>query len=255
MQILEVMKVEHVLCEIPKQLCGHWFYRGVRSDQYDLIPSIGRQNAYTSIADILKRNEYETSMLEEFKSRSRFIAQCSPQDDWEWLALAQHHRMPTRLLDWSTSMLVALYFATEKELKADGTYSSYSSDKCALYMAHAKELIPHNEVCEDPLTCGAVGLIATPHVTTRMSAQSGVFSAQTNPSMPFNQEFENGSDKCVVKIVIPAYVREELHKLLLRFGVRQANIYPDLDGLSSEIRQKHETGCTIRSGAITVSSP
>ncbi len=184
-------------------------------------------------------------MLEDFKARSRALVDCAPANDWEWLALAQHHRLPTRLLDWSSSQLTALYFACEKEVKPDGTFAEYKDDACSLYLLHSKELIPASDVCADPLNCNQKGIVATAQVTVRMTGQSGLFSIQEDPYRPFDEQFEVPAEqKWIAKYVIPAFVREDLFKILHRLGIRPASIYPDLDGLSNEIRQKQEFGCS-----------
>lgn len=256
MNEIRVQNTESLLCAIPRQLqCGHWFFRGVRSTDHRLIPSISRQALIRNAANEKARRNREASMLEDFKSRSRSLVDCEPQDDWEWLALAQHHRLPTRLLDWSTSMLTALYFASEKELKDDGSFEEYKYDACALYMAHCKEMTDVKSICESPLECSEVGLVATPQVTSRMTGQSGLFSIQPDPEKPFDEQFEPANQtNQITKIVIPAYVREDLFNILHRVGIRKASIFPDMEGLTAEIRQKNEMGCSTI-GRITLTPP
>jgi FRG domain len=242
---IRVPNAEYLLCQLPRQLaCGHFYWRGVKSAMYPLVPSIGRQASLLKV-DVNTRATRERSMLEDFKARSRALVECAPENDWEWLALAQHHRLPTRLLDWSSSQLTALYFACEKEVKHDGTFAEYQDDTCGLYLCHSKELIPARDVCSDPLQCAQKGIVATAQVTVRMTGQSGLFSIQEDPYVPFDQQFENASEqKWITKFVIPAFVREDVFKILHRLGIRPASIYPDLDGLSNEIRQKQEFGCS-----------
>lgn len=252
MNEIRTPNVEWLLSGLPQQLeCGHYFFRGVRDASYSLLPAVGRQSWYQSLNKD-ERIARERSILDEFKNRSLGISGNHHENDWNCLALAQHHRLPTRLLDWSTSLLVALYFACERELKHDGTLAYYRSDACAVYLAHAKETISRTAICDDPIECDRVGFIATPQVTPRLVTQRGVFSIQPDPSIPFDKAFEDPSQNFkVTKVVIPSNVREKLFITLYRLGVRPASIYPDLDGLSAELCQMQELGCAQLEKIIT----
>jgi len=55
-----------------------------------------------------------------------------PKDEWDWIFLMQHYRAPTRLLDWSESPLVALYFALVDKLQEDSDGALWCMDPIAL---------------------------------------------------------------------------------------------------------------------------
>ena len=100
---------------------GQWVFRGHSNTAHSLTPSVGR----TSQQD---HEKYEKSLFTMFRREAREYVD-PPPSDWEWLALAQHHGLPTRLLDWSTNPLVALYFAEEKCDDCDGTYYALKAPK------------------------------------------------------------------------------------------------------------------------------
>lgn len=79
-------------------------YRGVKAAEYELIPSVGRLRTFKGESFSLRD---ERHMLDTFKREAIPYLAVRPANEWEWLAIAQHHGLPTRLLDWTRNPLAA----------------------------------------------------------------------------------------------------------------------------------------------------
>jgi hypothetical protein len=86
---------------------GIWF-RGQANAKWDLVPAIFRRPDFD-----------ESSMFHHFQIRAPEY-RSSHRSVFDWLCLMQHYNLPTRLLDWSESVLVALFFAAQGSGKIDG---------------------------------------------------------------------------------------------------------------------------------------
>ena len=99
-----VSKIEKIRNEKHKII----LFRG-QSKDLNLLPSIAKENPKNDTTNV------EREMLEELKRRSQLLITRNIKTDLEWLVFAQHFGLKTRLLDWSSNPLTALWFSCKNE--------------------------------------------------------------------------------------------------------------------------------------------
>lgn len=189
-------------------------FRGVRdASGHKLITRLGRMKIKPG-RDLMKE---EANVLRLFKDQARpYLAQ-PPSSEWEWLALAQHHGLPTRLLDWTRNPLVAAYFAVEDEFEGNSAIYAYDNN-----------VFINTEKHPNPRDVVKVSKYIPAHISRRITAQAGLFTIHPNPK----KEFVDGS---ISKMEIAENARREIKRALNTYGINRSTLFPDLDGLSRHI--------------------
>ena len=96
-----------------------WVFRGHSHSDWRLTPKAARADHGHST---------DRGYFEGWKRLAHQFTEVTPADDWDWLAVAQHHGLATRLLDWTYNPLVAAYFASETPVDAPGVIYAYRSE-------------------------------------------------------------------------------------------------------------------------------
>lgn len=209
----QIQSVADLLGVLRGPSAGTAIYRGVKSVDHQLIPTIGRRRKGDKPLSISS----EKYILKLFKQRSRPHLAHHPADEWEWLAVAQHHGLPTRLLDWTRNPLVAAYFAVAECHEGDSAIYSFQSTSYLQLDKHT-----------DPFKVSRIARVIPSHVSTRISVQAGLFTVHPEPSTPF-------SSPSVKKLIVPKTSRRSLKRELSKLGVDRASLFPDLDGIARHI--------------------
>ena len=188
-------------------------FRGQRRVDWPILTSVGRL-----IPDGDVSFDYmEERLLKLFKETALPYAPYEPKNDWEWLALGQHHGLPTRLLDWTYNPLVATFFAVEDESESDSVVYVFWGGRT---MTLEKD--------PSPLTVESVIRFRPPHVSKRIAAQAGLFTVHPEPMSPFEH-------KSSLKITIAADCRSEIKRTLYKYGISQRTLFPGLDGIAADL--------------------
>lgn len=198
-------------------------FRG-QAQQGNLIPGIARKNPGKDTTTL------ERKMLNQFRLQGASLLPNSEMSDLELLVLAQHFEMNTRLLDWTTNPLAAMWFACSSRSPGDVYVYALDADNFQL-----KDIYK-----DDPFTHGST-LVFQPRLDNpRILAQNGWFTLHHYSSAEKSKKFvpiehqKQMKDK-LTQIVIAADNRSFILQSLSRMGIHHRSLFPDLTGLTRHL--------------------
>ncbi len=233
-----------------------WF-RGAGNTEYRLVPGLYRTRAgRENFADDELRSEFARKALP-------LVAERPPRNEWEWYYLMQHYRAPTRLLDWTDSALVALYFALAAWAASPkssgntpcptvwalnpfalsrglGAASPVNMDDRYLPPPYSGEKIPKDPIAIDPTFTAQRLLVQRSHFTLHGSDTRGIDEMKEDLNL----------GQGLLQVVIDLNPRdpgettmdkaEYLQWHLGLLGIAETSIFPDLEGLARELRWEYD---------------
>ena len=223
-----------------KDLSGYadpvW-YRGHGKQSWSLVAGFHR----------LKKATSEISLINKFRQNANLLVEQSPRSEFDWLFVMQHYGVPTRLLDWTESPLVALYFAVTQHPKADGALwilKPIELNKQTTAKPEEVKYIPsfEDEALKNYSTMSVekgnlsgilpVAVIATRN-NDRIQAQLGVFTISHSTKTPIEKI---GNKKHVAKYIIPAAAKQSIRGDLRLLGFSKFQVFPELASIGENIR-------------------
>ena len=197
-----------------------WIFRGQSRVSDPLIPLAQRPGIRPQETEL---EAFERNLLSQFQREALpyFAQVASELTDWEWLAIAQHHGLPTRLLDWTINAGAALFFAVEDPFAAEDSVV-YCYRDCG---AHERP--------KQPFSLDEVAVYHPPLVVGRFIAQRGCFTV--HPSDFASNPSWRGE---LSRVIVPRERRDEIREQLRMLGIDRASLFPGLEGIVSSIRSR-----------------
>ncbi|MBH0040255.1 FRG domain-containing protein [Pseudoalteromonas sp. SWN166] len=206
--------------------CGGWFYRGQADSSWELVPKAYREPHLSNF-------EFKYKMW--IKQASRF-QELNFQNEFECMAIAQHHGFPTKFLDWSSNILVAAFFACSGELNKDAKLTAYFPT-WYVNEPEMKKFIDYDDVVA----------YQPPPIADRIRAQLGNFTYHpSSDSVIKNSIFPPTKKDTLHEWIIPRESKSIILKSLDRIGINFKYIYPDIDGLSKHFCLMDEVNSTCQ---------
>lgn len=216
-------------------------FRGQSSVRHDLETSLKR----------LGLAGQERALLRAFRKYARMPTALAMETPWHWLALAQHHELPTRLLDWTFSPYIALHFVTAdlEAYREDGVVwcvdyrttnralpsplrKALERESADVFSAEllaevAADLGPFDALTKKEL----VLFFEPPSLDDRIVNQFALFSLMNGANHSL-AEYLSRQRKGVRRVIIPAALKAEVRDKLDQANVNERVLFPGLDGLS-----------------------
>ena len=218
------------------------WYRGQSTAGRPLVPSMYRCEV---------KPNYEREMIRDFKIKSTLDRDHVPKNDIDWLFLAQHHGLPTRILDWSENPLVALFFAVENfSNKTDGEIFAINAWTLNLASDNPIQSAP---ITEDKRFENYVLDLTNPDSRKpksklpmafrpsssfkRSAAQSGVFTIHGTNQTGIDTLGLRGSG--LTKLTIASAAKFKIFSELNEMNITRGTMFGDLDSIAGAIRFKY----------------
>jgi hypothetical protein len=211
------------------------WYRGHSDKKWKLLPSLSRKKGSV---------DAELMMIKRFKQNALPFSMSRPTTEAEWLFLMQHHGVPTRLLDWTESPLIALYFSVCEHPKKDGALWTLLPTKLNSFanidykfsleipcFDHDKTLesyLPSVLASERTSNLNPLAAIAL-RSNPRIYAQLGTFTITHRLQKPIE---DVGDQKHVIKLIIPASRKSIIKEQLSYFKINKLTLFPELDNVA-----------------------
>ena len=200
-----------------------WVFRG-HSQVWPIRPSVGRIKSYSVDQELLLFQEFRRAALP-------YLDRSILSTDWDWLAVAQHHGLPTRLVDWTWNALVAFYFASHPSPRGKRAGEVVAIDSAEIGYYHPEE---RGKVA--PFEITEARFLRPSAVANRITSQKGLFSIHPVPNRPWQLR------ERTERFEVAAPLKADFRRLLFAIGVDDAFLMADLDGLTKTLRWRVENG-------------